>query len=401
MKIIQVSRACSRNEYDSILKNDSVKTNQSILKFSGVMNQGFLDNGVEVEVFSQRPVNRKNCAYKYLAAKNEVDSGIRYHYCRIFNFRVIGKIYIILASFFYFLFKKKEKDQYIIVDTYALTLLLGTLVACKLRRFPCIGLVTDLPSISTHNAESKVKLKNKLNDYLIGRCDGLVLLTEQMNQIINPKKKPYIVVEGFASDTMRYETNELKDKCQPRKIVYTGALDVKYGLKMLVEGFLRAQIENCQLVIYGGGEYADELIHISSMNPSVVYGGIKTNDYVVSEQIHATLLVNPRFTSYEYNKYCFPGKNMEYMASGTPTLTTDLPGMPDEYRPYVFILQDESVEGMADMLHRILSLPAQELHDKGLCAKKWMLEEKGAAKQTKRILHFLENNMSEKNRGKL
>ena len=154
-------------------------------------------------------------------------------------------------------------------------------------------------------------------------------------------------------------------------------------------------------MIYGGGEYADELIHISSMNPSVVYGGIKTNDYVVSEQIHATLLVNPRFTSYEYNKYCFPGKNMEYMASGTPTLTTDLPGMPDEYRPYVFILQDESVEGMADMLHRILSLPAQELHDKGLCAKKWMLEEKGAAKQTKRILHFLENNMSEKNRGKL
>ena len=46
-------------------------------------------------------------------------------------------------------------------------------------------------------------------------------------------------------------------------------------------------------------------------------------------------------------KYSFPSKNMEYMVSGTPVLTTRLPGMPMEYYPYVYFIEEESADGIA------------------------------------------------------
>ena len=58
----------------------------------------------------------------------------------------------------------------------------------------------------------------------------------------------------------------------------------------------------------------------------------------VAEELKATLLVNPRPTTEEFTIYSFPSKNMEYMASGTPLLTTKLPGMPEEYHQYVLAI---------------------------------------------------------------
>ena len=46
---------------------------------------------------------------------------------------------------------------------------------------------------------------------------------------------------------------------------------------------------------------------------------------------------------------------MEYMASGTPVLTTRLPGMPAEYYPYVEFIDEETPEGIARALKRVLS----------------------------------------------
>ena len=53
---------------------------------------------------------------------------------------------------------------------------------------------------------------------------------------------------------------------------------------------------------------------------------------------------------------------MEYMASGTPLLTTKLPGMPEDYYPHVYFFEEESVQGYADALKKVLSLPADTLY---------------------------------------
>lgn len=78
----------------------------------------------------------------------------------------------------------------------------------------------------------------------------------------------------------------------------------------------------------------------------------------------ATLLINPRPSNEEFTKYSFPSKNLEYMASGTPLLATDLPGIPAEYKRYEYIIENENIDGIANMFRYVLNLTDAELRKK-------------------------------------
>ena len=102
-----------------------------------------------------------------------------------------------------------------------------------------------------------------------------------------------------------------------------------------------------------GEEVAKSPAQIAAEDPRIFYGGMLLNQEIVEKEQEATLLVNPRPTGEEYVKYSFPSKTMEYMASGTPVLTTVLPGMPKEYHPYVYLLEDETSDGITEKLKEV------------------------------------------------
>ena len=130
---------------------------------------------------------------------------------------------------------------------------------------------------------------------------------------------------------------------------------------------------------------------LSEKYDNVIYLGIAPNSEIVKSELRATLLVNPRPTNEEYTKYSFPSKNMEYMASGTPVLTTKLPGMPEEYNEYVYLLEDESAEGVCNALKEILTKPAEELYQKGKEAKEFVVREKNNVKQAEKLISLIDN----------
>lgn len=110
---------------------------------------------------------------------------------------------------------------------------------------------------------------------------------------------------------------------------------------------------------------------------------------VVAKEMESTLLINPRPTNEEYVKYSFPSKTMEYMASGTPVLTTRLPGMPKEYYPYVNFIEEETPQGMARALSSVLSRSEEALRQQGLAARRFVLEERNNLVQAGKILEKL------------
>ena len=126
-------------------------------------------------------------------------------------------------------------------------------------------------------------------------------------------------------------------------------------------------------------------------DPRVRYGGMLLSSEIVEKEMEATLLVNPRPTDAEFVKYSFPSKTMEYMASGTPVLTTDLPGMPREYLSYVNLIRKETPEGVADALREVLSRSDEELMQQGLQARRFVLETRNNVVQAEKILTMLES----------
>ena len=121
----------------------------------------------------------------------------------------------------------------------------------------------------------------------------------------------------------------------------------------------------------------------------IIYYGVVNNTIVVDRLEEATILINPRPTSEDFTKFSFPSKNMEYMVSGTPVLTTKLPGMPSEYNKYVYLIEDESVAGILKELKVLFDKSGDELRKFGIRAQSFVLKNKSNEIQAKRIIEFL------------
>jgi glycosyltransferase involved in cell wall biosynthesis len=140
-------------------------------------------------------------------------------------------------------------------------------------------------------------------------------------------------------------------------------------------------------VICGFGE-AEKAI-LESQDKRIVYLGKVDRKQALALQQRATVLVNPRQNTEEFTKYSFPSKTMEYLASGVPVVAYKLDGIPDEYDPYLNYVPDNSVEALAGTIQKIINMSAEDRKEIGRRGQKFVLEEKNAQKQTKRILDLI------------
>ena len=386
MKIIYISALASKSKMNGIIENSKNKPLQSIQKFHRLMCEGFVKNNVPVKTISSIPMSRKISGKILWLDKCEEENGVKYTYIPFINIKVLRQICTFLGTIVKVTKEvlNNKKEKIFICDILNTTISTTTLILSKIFKFQCWAIVTDLPRDMQKN--------KKINEKMQTKYDGYILITEEMNKIVNPKNKPHIVIEGLVNIRESAENNEVQ-KSSPRVIMYAGGLYERYGVKTLIEAFCNIQNNNVKLDLYGDGDLVPYIQSIE--NKKIDFHGVVTNDKIVEAEKKATLLVNPRFTSEEYTKYSFPSKNMEYMVSGTPVLTTKLPGMPEEYYNYVYLIEDETQRGMQKCLETLLGLNEDELDKKGKKAREFVLSQKNNVNQTNKIISFLEVNKGE------
>lgn len=383
MHIIYAVTTCSDQVYQQLFSHVKTKPAFQSQKYHRLLIEGLAAH-CEVDVVANPPVNRSVLDKQFIRLPRETEGGANYRYIPAIRNPILKAVCVGFGTFFKTLFLAK-KDSAVIVDGLNRMTALSGMLAARLRGCECIGIVTDLPDMLSGSSFSK-----KLANFVIRHCTGYVLLTEAMNDYLNKDGKPYVILEGHSDITMRERIPALEKKIRPRICFYAGGVSRQYGLANLVEGFRKADLPDAQLHIYGPGDYVKELQQIAQEDSSVFYGGMLLNTEIVDKELEATLLVNPRPTGEEYVKYSFPSKTMEYMASGTPVLTTVLPGMPKEYHPYVYLLEDESADGIAAKLAEVLQQSDEALFQKGQEARAFVLDRKNNVIQAKKILEMLE-----------
>lgn len=226
--------------------------------------------------------------------------------------------------------------------------------------------------------------------YLLKNVDSFVLLTKQMAERINVGDRPWIVVEGVVTPEEAEITSLCKNRNYEEKVLlYTGTINKAYGIIQLLEAFKRTNNALYRLWICGAGDAEANVRELAERDSRIKYFGQTTREEAIKLHRQADVLINPRGSEGEFTKYSFPSKSMEYLLSGTPTVVHRLPGMPEEYYDYVYLFDDESVEGMSKTLERVLSLPKEELRTKGAAAKDFVLREKNNITQAKRIIDML------------
>lgn len=384
MHIIYAVTTCSDRVYRRLFANVKVKPAFQSQKYHRLLIEGLAANA-KVDVVANPPVNRSVLDKEILRLPREIEGGACYRYIPAIRNPVLKAVCVGFGTFFKTACLAK-RDSAVIVDCLNRTAALAGMLAARLRGCQCIGIVTDLPDMLGGGSFSK-----KMANFVIRHCTGYILLTEAMNDYLNKDGKPYVILEGHSDITMRDKIPSLDRKRSPRVCLYAGGVSKQYGLQNLVEGFRKAKLGNAQLHIYGPGDYVEELKAIAAKDPQVYYGGMLLNSEIVEKEMDATLLVNPRPTGESYVKYSFPSKTMEYMSTGTPVLTTVLPGMPREYHPYVYLLEDETADGIAEKLRQVLAQSEEALFQKGMEARSFILDRKNNVLQAQKILDMLEN----------
>ena len=280
----------------------------------------------------------------------------------------------------------KGKDSKVIF-IYSVNLL-HVIPVLVLRKWLKYKVVTLCPEVSVYRKNEKKQvvslISRKIEHRLDNSFDGYIVLTKYMNEIVNIRNKPYIVMEGIADiSTDEYEAQKIK------AILYAGGLNKDNGIEILLQAFDELKNVEWELWICGKGELRERVKQVSIANSNIKYYGIIPNEKVLALEKRATLLINPRLTSNTFTRYSFPSKTMEYMASGTATIITRLEGIPEEYFEFVYVWEDETVLGMCNFLKKMFKEDVSRLYQKGKKAQQFVLQNKSVSQQGKCVLEFL------------
>lgn len=235
--------------------------------------------------------------------------------------------------------------------------------------------------------------KNKVDLYL-SCADSYVLLCERMNEKLPIQNKPYVVVEGIFDCGDRNKKNIIMSKHRDvtNVLLYSGAVDRRNGILILLEAFSLIKQSNYKLIICGDGSDKDSVIAAQHKDSRIEYKGQISRETILELQREATLLINPRQPLEDFTKYSFPSKMMEYLASAIPVLTYKLLGIPEEYFQYCYVIEDMSTVALSDKIVEICCMDNEILLEKGRRAQNFILEKKNPQAQVSRILDMLSNN---------
>lgn len=386
MKILYYSCLISSNLLSEIIRQSEYKNipTQSIQKFHRLLVDG-LNKNVYVKCISSIPFSNKNIDLSHYNFKNNSDKDFSYTSSYNKNPKIRQFLNFVM-SFLNTLLLKDSQNYIGIFDYLNLSVSLGGYLACKLRGIKTIVIITDFPDLMVKSSSSKLFTRFKYK--WINSFDGYILLSEYMNEIVNKNQKPYLIMEGLVDSEYISSLSPSKEKI----VLYAGGLNEKYGIKKLIDAFTSLK-NDFELHLYGSGDAVPYIQQMSLLDNRIKYFGSVENKVIVEKIPKCTLLVNPRPSDLVLSRYSFPSKNMEYMLSGTPLLTTRLPSIPKDHYGHVFFIEDESEDGFKMALANIFNLSLDELYIKGVKAQQFVLNNKSNHIQGKRIVDFINENI--------
>jgi glycosyltransferase involved in cell wall biosynthesis len=275
---------------------------------------------------------------------------------------------------------------------------LPVLAAARASGVPAVAVVADLPfDMYPRRGLRRLleRLELRAQPAAMRRFDGLVVLTPHTAHEYAPRV-PWMLMEGALPAAEAAAGRG--DACGAgapapgeRVVMYSGMLNEMNGIPLLLESFARLTGPEWRLWVYGGGPLVGEVRAAARRDPRITLHpwDVVPEAEVLRRHRQAHVLVNPRPSSHRANRYSFPSKLLEYLASGTPVVSTVPPGIPAEYRPYLLVPADESPDGIARALCRAAHLSEPERGARAARVRGWLLREKTWERQGERIADFL------------
>ena len=393
MELLVATDTCSKKKEEYLAKRRDKQVVNPQQKFFRLLIEGLSEQAnMSATVISALPVSASTYEQRIFRHETEVVNKACYHYIGFINGRFLRYITLAIGAvkcIKKWYCKNNDENAIVLVDPLVPVLSIPVRKFAQKKGIKVGAIVTDIPSLCSNakkcNFKTKMlKIYQSISDNDLTKYDFYVPLTESLDEVVNKSGKPHCVIEGFA-DSKDLELS----KFHKNYFMYAGGVHERFGLKALVNGFIKMKNKDKELWIFGDGSYVEDLVAISKVDARVKYKGCVTSQEVVAYEKEAFCLVNPRPTNEEFAKYSFPSKTMEYLLSGTPVISTKLPGIPEEYFKYLFAFDGFDENAIAKKLDEIVEMDSETLFERGKKGHEFVLKEKNNIVMANKLVDFL------------
>jgi glycosyltransferase involved in cell wall biosynthesis len=337
--------------------------------------------------------------------KDSLDDKVPVTFVPFINLKLLRKITlsfsVLLQLLLYGWNQRSQKNKLVILYNLTYPPCLPILLGAKLIGAKTLVHVSDIfvPGEWIPNSW-RIKLDYNIHTKVIPKFDMLSVVNEHLITDFAPEFKgqdfKYTLVEGGISENTLHALCSIDVKIERHKetfdIVYAGALDAHTdGIYLLLEGFSLLEGQKYRLHIAGTGPCAAQVEQACKKDPRIIYHGLLPQGEVPNLYRKADLLVNTRRSHYRSYRYCFPSKVIEYMLSGRSVLLTNIGHTESEFGEFVFLLQDESPQGFANLVNEIRQTPPAIREAKARRAREYILKHKTWEVQGEKLARMIRN----------
>jgi glycosyltransferase involved in cell wall biosynthesis len=266
-----------------------------------------------------------------------------------------------------------------------------TLMAARLIRATVIASVNDINEPGeTVPPGWPWKLDFWLHKQLLPRFDGLVVVSGAIIDDFAPYAAN-IRIEGGVVPKMITFSGGVHNSRKPGRftIGFAGGLDAANGVGEMLRAIALLQGSRFRFLLAGIGPMTEDVRRAAALDPRIEYRGFLSLEDVLSLYAEADVLVNMRLTKTMRTRYFFPSKLLEFLASGTPVISTSPGHVEEEFGEFVYLLKDETPEGLAESVPRAEQAGKDARREMGTRARAFIVANKTWAAQTERVAHFI------------
>jgi len=133
---------------------------------------------------------------------------------------------------------------------------------------------------------------------------------------------------------------------------------------------------------------------LAGADPRIRYLGFLERDELLERLRRSLVLVNPRPAGRPENRYNFPSKILEYLATGRPVISLASGDIAEEYGHLLILLADEAPESFARLIDETFCKGPEELDRLGRAGRDHVLREKNWTVLASRVSGFLDGILS-------
>lgn len=263
------------------------------------------------------------------------------------------------------------------------------LPVCRLLKVRLVAYVGDInvPGEVVDNGPFR-HLEFWLQKRTLPKLDGLLVCNRSILEDFAPTREA-VFIEGGVPASFIDRFSGPPPAHAGFNVVFAGSLTELNGIDVLLQALEKIEDPDLRVSIAGRGPREAAVREAAARDSRIEYLGLVPHDRIQELYDRADLLLSLRRTGSRTERYVFPSKVVECLATGRPLLTTTTGRIAQDFGEFVYLVPELNPATLAEAIQTVADLPNEARLATGRRAQQFVRRERTWPVHAKRIAEYI------------